>query len=55
MSGLKDIDQQRTFGRGLSAGAVVTTGLVTDFAMAEAGDSVVADHGSLGRVEVRFE
>jgi len=41
-------------GRGLKAGDLVTTGLVTPFAYAEAGDRLRADYGSLGAVELRF-
>ena len=41
-------------GRGILAGEVVTTGLVTDFAYLEAGDRAVADYGTLGAVEVGF-
>lgn len=48
-------NQQRGFGRGLRAGEVVTTGLVTDFVMAEAGGRILADHGVLGQVEVEFQ
>ena len=41
-------------GRGIAAGEVVTTGLVTEFAYLEAGDRAVADYGVLGTVEVQF-
>ncbi len=39
-------------GRGLEAGAVVTTGVVTEIAFLEAGDRAEADFGSLGKVAV---
>ena len=48
-------NHQRTRGRGLAAGQVVTTGVVTAFRYAEAGDHFVADYGDLGQVEVRFD
>jgi 2-keto-4-pentenoate hydratase len=41
-------------GRGLKAGDLVTTGLVTPFAYAEAGDQLRADYGPLGAVELQF-
>lgn len=41
-------------GRGLEAGAVVTTGVVTPFVELEAGDSAVADFGPLGQVQLTF-
>lgn len=41
-------------GRGIVAGEIVTTGLVTEFAYLEAGDRAVADYGTLGTVEVQF-
>lgn len=41
-------------GRGLKAGDLVTTGLVTPFTYAEAGDAVRADYGPLGAVALRF-
>lgn len=41
-------------GRGLEAGDLITTGVVTPFLYAEAGDSFVADFGVMGEVEVRF-
>ncbi len=40
-------------GRGLRAGDIVTTGVVTPFLYAEPGDELVADFGTLG--EVRLE
>ena len=42
-------------GRGLEAGQVVTTGVVTPFVELEADDSAVADFGSLGEVRVAFD
>ncbi len=41
-------------GRGLKAGDVVTTGVVTPFIYVEAGDRVTADFGALGEVNLRF-
>ncbi|MEE8188325.1 MAG: fumarylacetoacetate hydrolase family protein [Kiloniellales bacterium] len=41
-------------GRGLKAGDLVTTGVVTPFIYVEAGDEVRADFGELGQVELRF-
>ena len=41
-------------GPALAAGDLVTTGVVTDFEMMQAGDSACADFGELGRVELRF-
>ena len=41
-------------GPGLRAGELVTTGVVTGFRLVEAGDSVGADFGDLGRVELRI-
>jgi 2-keto-4-pentenoate hydratase len=40
--------------RGLRAGDLITTGLVTPFAYAEAGAELRADYGSLGAVELSF-
>ena len=42
-------------GRGLEAGQVVTTGVVTPFVELAAGDSAVADFGALGEVRLTFE
>ncbi len=42
-------------GRGLEAGQVVTTGVVTPFVELDAGDRAIADFGSLGTVELTFE
>jgi 2-keto-4-pentenoate hydratase len=39
----------------LEAGALVTTGVVTPFTEVEAGQSVEADFGSLGRLRLRFD
>ncbi len=41
-------------GPGLQAGELVTTGVVTAFRLVGAGDSVVAEFGDLGRVELRI-
>ncbi len=46
-------DQGVLGGRGLKAGDLVTTGLVTPFAYAEAGEQLHADYGPLGAVELR--
>jgi 2-keto-4-pentenoate hydratase len=42
-------------GGGLRAGDYVTTGVTTDIYLAERGDRVRADFGSVGFVEVTFE
>ncbi len=47
-------DQGVLGGRGLKAGDLVTTGLVTPFVYAEPGDEVRADFGALGEVRLRF-
>ena len=39
-------------GRGLKAGDLVTTGVVTPFLYAEAGDELLADFGALGQVRL---
>ena len=41
-------------GRGLKAGDVVTTGVVTPFIYVDAGDRVTADFGAFGEVNLRF-
>lgn len=41
-------------GRGLRAGDLVTTGVVTPFIVAGPGDSLVADFGDLGRAELQM-
>jgi 2-oxo-3-hexenedioate decarboxylase/2-keto-4-pentenoate hydratase len=41
-------------GLGLTAGQVVTTGVVTEFVELAAGDEAVSDFGALGEVRVRF-
>jgi len=41
-------------GRGLKAGDIVTTGVVTPFILAEPGDDLVADFGSLGEVRLQI-
>jgi 2-keto-4-pentenoate hydratase len=48
-------NQQSRFGRGLEAGEIVSTGTCTGLDRVEPGDHVVADFGSLGRVEVALE
>ena len=40
--------------RGLRAGDLITTGLLTPFVYAEAGSTLRADYGSLGAVELAF-
>jgi len=42
------------FGRRLSRGDKITTGLTTDVYLANAGDHLAADFGTLGRVEMTF-
>ena len=39
-------------GRGLRAGDIVTTGVVTAFLQAEAGDTLAADFGALGEIQL---
>jgi len=41
-------------GRGLAAGALVTTGVVTPFALLRAGQVAVADYGPFGRCKLEF-
>lgn len=47
-------NQQSAFGRGLLAGDLVTTGVVTDFVEVASGDAVRADYGALGALQVSF-
>jgi len=47
-------NQQSAVGRGLLAGDLVTTGVVTDFVEVTAGDLVQADYGVLGVLRVSF-
>ena len=47
-------DQETQVHRGLRAGDLITTGLVTPFAYAEAGTTLRADFGVLGAVELTF-
>lgn len=47
-------NQQSRFGRGLDAGAIVTTGTCTGLDRVRAGDSAVADFGALGTVAIEF-
>lgn len=48
-------NQQSGFGRGLKAGDIVSTGTCTGLDRIKPGDQVVADFGSLGRVEIVLE
>jgi 2-keto-4-pentenoate hydratase len=48
-------NQQSRFGRGLKAGDIVSTGTCTGLDRVKPGDRVVADFGSLGRVEIVLE
>ncbi len=41
-------------GRGLKAGDIVTTGVVTPFLYAEAGDTLAADFGTLGVIQLEI-
>ncbi len=43
------------FGRVLSKGDKITTGVTTDIYLAKAGDKLAADFGVMGRVEMAFE
>lgn len=45
-------NQPSRFGRGLEAGDIVSTGTCTGLDRVHPGDRVVADFGTLGRVEV---
>lgn len=47
-------DQASHGGPGLRAGEVITTGVVTPFIYAEAGDDIRADFGPLGEVRISF-
>jgi 2-keto-4-pentenoate hydratase len=47
-------NQQSRLGRGLDAGAIVTTGTCTGLDAVRAGDSAVADFGPLGIVAIGF-
>ncbi len=47
-------DPETQIRRGLRAGDLITTGLVTPFAYAEAGTALRADYGVLGAVELAF-
>jgi 2-keto-4-pentenoate hydratase len=47
--------QQSRFGRGLKTGDIVSTGTCTGLDRVNPGERVVADFGSLGRVEVALE
>ncbi len=47
-------DPETLIRRGLRAGDLITTGLVTPFAYAEAGTALRADFGALGAVELAF-
>jgi 2-keto-4-pentenoate hydratase len=48
-------NQQSRFGRGLMAGDIVSTGTCTGLDKVEPGDAVVADFGTMGRVELMLE
>ncbi len=48
-------DELHRFGRQLVAGDLVTTGVATDVFEASAGQTVLAEFESIGRVELRFD
>jgi 2-keto-4-pentenoate hydratase len=48
------VEHRSRRGRGLAAGQVVTTGVVTEFVELDAGDEAVADFGALGEVRLGF-
>jgi 2-keto-4-pentenoate hydratase len=48
------VEHRARRGRGLAAGQVVTTGVVTEFVELDAGDEAVADFVSLGEVRLAF-
>lgn len=48
------INHQVAMGRGMAAGEIVSTGVVTPFFEIAPGDEAAADFGALGRVSVRF-
>jgi 2-keto-4-pentenoate hydratase len=48
------VEHRARRGRGLEAGQVVTTGVVTEFVELDAGDEAVADFGPLGEVRLAF-
>jgi 2-keto-4-pentenoate hydratase len=48
------VEHRSRRGRGLAAGQVITTGVVTEFVELDAGDEAVADFGSLGEVRLAF-
>lgn len=47
-------NKQSETGRGLHAGEIISTGTCTGLLSVSPGDTVVADFGDLGRVDVRF-
>ncbi|MBT3702227.1 MAG: hydratase, partial [Alphaproteobacteria bacterium] len=44
-----------SLGRGLKAGEVISTGVLTGLLYANAGDHIVADYGQFGKIELTFE
>ena len=48
-------NQQSKSGRGLKAGDIVSTGTCTGLDGVKPGDHVLADFGSLGSVEAKFQ
>ena len=49
------INHQVAMGRGMAAGEIVTTGVVTPFLEVEPGDVALADFGALGQASVCFD
>ena len=49
------INHQVAMGRGMAAGEIVTTGVVTPFLEIEPGDVALADFGALGQASVCFD
>jgi 2-keto-4-pentenoate hydratase len=47
-------NQQSRLGRGLDAGAIVTTGTCTGLDPVRVGDRAIADFGQLGSVQIMF-
>ncbi len=47
-------NQRARQGKGLDRGTVVSTGLITPFALLESGDQALADFGALGKVTLSF-
>jgi len=48
------VDQQMMWGHPVPAGSLVATGTCTGINIAQAGDAVVADFGTLGEVRIKF-